>query len=159
MKKQLIISFMYLLAAAMVAIAQSTSLPDVSLYTLDGKEIWASTFSYEGMPMIMTFWKTTEKIVVSNWFNYMTSMSKFSNTKGVKMIAKCIDCSGSTQHVNPFVYGNSLTLMCMSIKMGILKEPLEFRRLPLPFCLISKWDSTADIQAIAVISTNWFARR
>jgi hypothetical protein len=39
MKKQLIISFMYLLAAAMVAIAQSTSLPDVSLYTLDGKEI------------------------------------------------------------------------------------------------------------------------
>ena len=138
MKKQLIISFVYLLAVAMAAIAQSTSLPDVPLYTLDGKEISANTISNEGMPMIMTFWKTTENDCCDQLMQLYDTYEQILQYQGVKLIAICIDCSGSTQHVKPFVYGHNLALMCMSIKTGILKEAWEFRMRPIPFCSTSK---------------------
>jgi len=130
MKKQLIISFVYLLAAAMAAIAQSTSLPDVPLYTLDGKEISASIISNEGMPMIMTFWKTTENDCCDQLMQLYDTYEQIIQYQGVKMIAICIDCSGSTQHVKPFVYGHNLDIDVYVDKNGDFKRAMGISEAP-----------------------------
>jgi peroxiredoxin len=130
MKKQHLISFMCVLAAAMAGMAQRTSLPDVPLYTLDGKEISASSISNEGMPLIMTFWKTTENDCCEQLIQLNNTYEQILRYQGVKMVAVCIDCSGTVQHVKPFVFGHNLTIDVYVDKNGDFKRAMGVSEAP-----------------------------
>jgi hypothetical protein len=130
MKKQFLISFVYFLTVAIAAVAQSTSLPDVPLYTLDGKEISANAISNEGMPMIMTFWKTTEKDCCEQLIQLCDTYEQILQYQGVKMVAICIDCSGSTQHVKPFVSGHNIPVDVYIDKNGDFKRAMGISDAP-----------------------------
>jgi hypothetical protein len=130
MKKKLFVSTLYFLASAIAGMAQSTRLPDVPLFTLEGKEISARDISNEGMPMIMTFWKTTKNDCCDQLIQLNDAYQKILKYKGVKMIAICIDCTGSTQHVKPYVYGHNLDLEVYVDKNGEFKRAIGISDAP-----------------------------
>ncbi len=130
MKTKHFINLACLLALSLSVMAQGTSLPNVPLYTLDGKEISAQTISNEGKPMIMTFWKTTENDCCDQLLQLYETYQNILIYQGVKMIAICIDCSGNIQHVKPFVYGHDLDLEVYVDKNGEFKRAMGISAAP-----------------------------
>jgi hypothetical protein len=124
MKKQILIGSMYLMSAFMLVNAQGTGLPDVPLYTLDGKEISTSSIKNDGMPMIMTFWKTYENDCCEQLIQLCSVYNQILKPQGVKMVAICIDGKGCSQHVKPFVKGRDITIDVYIDKNGDLERAI-----------------------------------
>ena len=124
MKKQILISSMYLLSAIMLVNAQGTGLPDVPLFTLDGTEISTSSIKNDGMPMIMTFWKTYENDCCDQLIQLCNVYNQILKHQGVKMVAVCIDGKGCSQHVKPFVNGHDINIDVYIDKNGDLKRAM-----------------------------------
>jgi peroxiredoxin len=124
MKTKLVITTLYFLVAALAGTAQSTRLPDVPLYTLDGNEISANTISNDGMPMIMTFWKTTEKDCCEQLIQLYETYTQILQYQGVKMVAICIDPCSSAQQVKPYVYGHNIDIDVYVDKNGDFKRAM-----------------------------------
>jgi cytochrome c biogenesis protein CcmG, thiol:disulfide interchange protein DsbE len=130
MKTRFFFISMCFLAAGLTALAQNTKLPDVPLYTLDGQEISASAISNEGMPLILTCWKTTEADCCEQLLQLYNTYDEILQNQGVKMIAICIDGSGCTQHVKPFVYGHDIDIDIYIDKNGDFKRAMGISDAP-----------------------------
>lgn len=124
MKKRFIFISMCFFAAGLTSLAQNTKLPDVPLYTTDGKEISASSITNDSMPMILTCWKTTETDCCEQLLQLYNTYDEILKYQGVKMIAVCIDGSGCTQHVKPFVFGHGIGIDVYIDKNGDFKRAM-----------------------------------
>jgi len=130
MKKQFITSLIYISITTTSVIPQTKELPDVPLYTLDGNEISASSISNDGEPMIMTFWKTTETDCCEQLLQLYNKYEQILQFQGVKMVAICIDGTGSIQHVKPFVYGHNIVIDVYVDKNGDFKRAMGISDAP-----------------------------
>ena len=85
-------------------------IPAVTLYTLDGLPVNSTLINNANKPMIMVFFKSYDKKCRENLIELREAHEEVLAEKGVKMVAICIDCTGSIEHIKPFVYGNGLNI-------------------------------------------------
>lgn len=110
--------------------SQKQTLPDVNLYTLDGIQVNASEISNNDKPMVMVFWKTNEKNCC-NQLNMINDVYQdFFEPKEVKVVAICIDCKGSIQHIKPFVFGHNLDFEVYIDKNGDFRRSMNVSQVP-----------------------------
>ena len=110
--------------------SQSSSLPAIDIYTLDGAMIKASEISNDGNVMIVVFWKTYDKdgsnqVIMLNEVHQERLLAK-----DVKFVAICVDCIGRTDHVKPIVYGQDIEMEVYIDKNGDLSRAMSITRTP-----------------------------
>ena len=130
MKKSLITSLVFLLMGASVAIGQIKQLPDITVYTLDGNAVSATSITNDSMPMLMCFWKTYENECCDQLIQLYNAWDQDLRPKGVKMVAICIDGCGDVQHVKPFVFGHNLDIEVYVDKNGDFKRAMGISEAP-----------------------------
>ncbi len=101
MKKSTIISVIFLLSILFVN-GQST-LPDVTIRDLQGKQIQTSTFQNDGKPIILSFWATWCKPCVREFNTLNDVYEDWQDEFGVKIIAVSVDDARTSNNVAPFV--------------------------------------------------------
>ncbi|MEZ5195428.1 MAG: TlpA disulfide reductase family protein [Bacteroidales bacterium] len=119
---------------------QIQSLPNVELLTLDGIKVNASEISNNDKPMVVVFWKSNQKECCDQ-LNMMNDVYEdFFKQKGVKVIAICVDCKGSIQHIKPFVYGHSIDFEVYIDKNGDFKRSMNVSQVPYTILYDDKMD-------------------
>ncbi len=110
---------------ATLLLAQTNPIPDIELYTMDGTKTSTSEISNNGKPMVMIFWKSTERESCEQLLMINDAYLDFMQYQGVKVIAICIDCVGKTQHIKPFVFGHDLDIEVYIDKNGDFKRSMN----------------------------------
>lgn len=119
-----------LISFSSLSFSQSAILPINELYSLDGEKISASEISNEGNPLVMIFWKTNEAESCDQLLMINEAYNDFMKFQGVKVIAVCIDCCGTTQHIKPFAYGHDLEIEVYIDKNGDFKRSMNILHSP-----------------------------
>lgn len=130
MKTFKFILILFLSSFAHMAISQNLSLPDVDLYTLDGIKISATTITNNEKPMVMVFWKSNTNECCNQLIMINEIYEDHFKTKGVKVVAICVDCIGTIQHIKPFVYGHNLNIEVFIDKNGDFKRSMSVPSVP-----------------------------
>jgi peroxiredoxin len=112
-------------ALASLLLAQNETIPDIELFLLDGKKTTTKEISNEGKPLVMIFWKSTDRESCEQLLLINDAYQSFMKYQGVKVIAICIDCLGKTQHIKPFVYGHDLDIEVYIDKNGDFKRSMN----------------------------------
>lgn len=113
-----------------VFLGQAQSLPPVEIFSLDGGMLDASTISNENRPMVVVFFKTSDNKSCDVLYSIYDAHESELRIQGVKLIAVCIDCIGTTAHVRPFVYGRDLQMEVFVDKSGDLKRAMGISNAP-----------------------------
>jgi len=109
---------------------QHKTLPNVELYSLDGKKVSASMITNNGQPMIVVFWKTNIKECYNQLDLINEVYEDYLEEKNVKVIAICVDCIGNAQHIKPFVYGHDLNIEVYIDRNGNFKRSMNIPSVP-----------------------------
>lgn len=106
MKKLTTLLLMALMVTGLQAQINSR-LPNVTVRTLDGREINVSTLSNDGKPFVLTFWDLHCRscIVEHNTLNDL--YPDWQDATGVKIFSVNTDDSRETPNVRPFVDGRN----------------------------------------------------
>jgi len=111
-------------------LTQHNTMPNVELYSLDGKKVNASRISNNGQPMIVVFWKTNIKECYNQLDLNNEVYEDLLKDKNVKVLAICVDCVGNTQHIKPFVYGHDLNIEVFIDRNGDFKRSMIIPSVP-----------------------------
>ena len=117
-------------ALGMLVLSQNSSLPEVDLFTLDGTMIKASEISNEGKPMLMVFWKTSDKDGCKQLMMLNDVYNERLREKGIKLVAICVDCKGRIDHVKPIVFGQDIEMEVFVDKNGDLRRAMHVSYIP-----------------------------
>jgi len=101
MKKSLFI--LVALFASVVASAQVSSLPSVTLKNLDGKDVQTADLSNDGKPMLICFWATWCSPCKKELNTYADYYEEWQKETGVKIYAVTIDDQRTVNSVKPYV--------------------------------------------------------
>lgn len=130
MKTIKFILFLFLILSLNILNAQVKSLPDVELYTMDGTVIDATEITNNDKPMVMIFWKSNVKECCNQLNTINEIYEDFFKEKGVRLLAICVDCIGTINHVKPFVYGHDLEFEVYIDKNGDFKRSMGITTVP-----------------------------
>jgi cytochrome c biogenesis protein CcmG, thiol:disulfide interchange protein DsbE len=86
--------------------AQQNQIPEVDLRDLNGKIISSSEIITPGALTLVVFWKSTDGKCCENLETMADAWDETLRQKGVKMVAVCVDCSGSWGTIKPIINGN-----------------------------------------------------
>ena len=101
MKKSLFV--LVALFASVVASAQVSSLPSVTLKNLDGKDVQTADLSNDGKPMLICFWATWCSPCKKELNTYADYYEEWQKETGVKIYAVTIDDQRTANSVKPYV--------------------------------------------------------
>jgi cytochrome c biogenesis protein CcmG/thiol:disulfide interchange protein DsbE len=101
MKKSLFV--LVALFASVVASAQVSSLPSVTLKNLDGKDVQTADLSNDGKPMLICFWATWCSPCKKELNTYADYYEEWQKETGVKIYAVTIDDQRTVNSVKPYV--------------------------------------------------------
>ena len=101
MKKSLCI--LVALFASVIASAQVSSLPSVTLKNLDGKDVQTADLSNDGKPMLICFWATWCSPCKKELNTYADYYEEWQKETGVKIYAVTIDDQRTVNSVKPYV--------------------------------------------------------
>jgi len=110
--------------------SQSSSLPAIDIYSLDGERIKASNISNEGKVMIIVFWKTYNKDGSNQVLMLNEVQQEWIHAEKVKFVAICCDCIGTASHVKPIVYGQDIDMKVYVDKNGDLTRAMNIPQTP-----------------------------
>ncbi len=114
----------------MSAFSQKSGLPNVDVYTLEGRSISAEIINNDGKPLLVVFWKTNDKDCLEQISMFNEIYNDSLKTKGVKFVAICVNCTGNLYHIKPFVYGHDFNFEVYVDKNGDLKRAMAVPELP-----------------------------
>lgn len=89
--------------SAMMIAAQSANFSGVQLKSMDGVNVNASQIMNADGFTLMVFWKSGNAKCCDNIQSLQNAWISSLKDKGVKLVAVCVDCTGSWTHVKPFV--------------------------------------------------------
>jgi len=101
MKKSLCI--LVALFASVIASAQVSSLPSVTLKNLDGKDVQTADLTNDGKPMLICFWATWCSPCKKELNTYADYYEEWQKETGVKIYAVTIDDQRTVNSVKPYV--------------------------------------------------------
>ncbi|MEM6261775.1 MAG: TlpA disulfide reductase family protein [Bacteroidota bacterium] len=106
MKLQTVLLFIaFLLGIFLVDAQESSSLPSVTIKTLEGSTFNTSDISNDGKPIVISFWATWCKPCIRELNAIQEEYEDWQEETGVKLIAISIDDVRNVHRVAPFVNG------------------------------------------------------
>ena len=124
--------------------SQNRTIPDVDIYTLEGKRISASDISKNNEPVVIFFWKTTDLKSLDQLFIINDGYENQLKWKNVKIVGICTDCPGTAQSIKPFVYGNDISFDIYIDQNNDLKRAMNVHETPYTI-LIDKEKNTCSM--------------
>ncbi|MCB2220839.1 MAG: hypothetical protein KQI35_10635 [Bacteroidetes bacterium] len=119
-----IFTVIFLLGMELILNAQPNQISSAELFTLEGTKIDATSILNNNMTTILVFWKTTDANSVEEIEFAAELWKEQIKLKRVRLIAICIDCSGSVQHVKPFILGHGIDAEVYIDKNGNFKRQM-----------------------------------
>ncbi len=110
--------------------AQDASIQASGLVSLDGTIVTTDEISNEGKPLVMIFWKSNDRESCEQLLMINEAYQDFIQYRDVKVIAICIDCVGSIQHIKPFIYGHDLAIDVYIDQNGDFKRSMNILHSP-----------------------------
>jgi hypothetical protein len=110
--------------------AQDKSIPTSGLVTLDGTVVTTDEISNNGKPLVMIFWKSNDRESCEQLLLINDAYQDIMQFQGIKVIAICIDCLGTTQHIKPFIYGHDLAIEVYIDQNGDFKRSMNILHSP-----------------------------
>ncbi len=110
--------------------AQLLAAPPAELKTPDGISISSDAILTPGASVMLVFWKSTSNQCCENLESLQSAWLDSLENKGVKMIAICVDCSGSWSHVKPMIMGRNWSFDTYIDVNGDFKRALGVNALP-----------------------------
>lgn len=110
--------------------AQDNSLLTSGLVSLDGTIVTTENISNDGKPLVMIFWKSNDRQSCEQLLMINDAYEDFIKYQDVKVIAICIDCVGTTQHIKPFIYGHDLSIEVYIDQNGDFKRSMNILLAP-----------------------------
>lgn len=140
--KKFFFAFMVSLLSFGVVFAQEASskstLPNVSVRTLDGKTLKASEFSNEDKPFVICFWATWCKPCLME-LNAMAELYEdWQSETGIKIYAVSIDDARTCPKVKPLVNGSDWDYEVILDQNSELKRALGVNNPPHTFIISEK---------------------
>ncbi len=109
--KKFILIFVAILLGCGTIYSQSnpskSSLPSITVNTLEGKQIKASEFSNDGKPFVICFWATWCKPCLMELNTMSELYEDWQNETGIKIYAVSIDDARTCPKVKPLVSGSA----------------------------------------------------
>ena len=137
MKKIIILIFSFLIFGQ-ITFSQNRTLPNVTLKTLDGKNINIQDIENDGKPIVICFWATWCKPCVLELNNIADVYEEWQEETGVKIVAVSIDNSRSVSRVKPRVEANGWDYEILLDVNSDLKRAMGVGNPPYTFLLNSK---------------------
>jgi hypothetical protein len=119
-----------LLLFPLVCLPQPAHFPAVDLYTLEGTRVDASLLTNEGMPMVLLFFRTDDNKCLETLYDICEAHERELAPGGVKLLAVCIDRSGKSNHVKPFILGHALDVEVYVDRNGDFKRAMGIATAP-----------------------------
>jgi thiol-disulfide isomerase/thioredoxin len=119
------------------SIAQK-KLTNVSVKSLDGKEILSSEFDNQGKPIILSFWATWCKPCLSELTAFNDEFEDWQEETGVKLIAVSIDDARTNARVKSLVNGKDWPFEVYLDPNQNLKRALNIVNIPYTLVLNGK---------------------
>ena len=134
--KKTLISILFILANT-ICIAQSknTTLPSVSIKSVEGKTINTDSFENQGNPIVISFWATWCKPCAKELNAISEVYDDWQEETGVKVIAVSIDDSRNAAKVGPFANGKDWPFEIYIDPNSDLKRALNVNAIPHTFLL------------------------
>jgi len=106
MKKKILFSLLAIALFTVSSFAQSRSLPNKEVQTLDGSKFNISKLDNNGNPIVISFWATWCKPCKKELNNIAEVYEDWQDETGVKLVAISIDDTRSMSKVAPYVNGS-----------------------------------------------------
>ena len=103
MNKKTLFSFLIIGLFTSMSFAQSRSLPNTQVKTLDGSNFNITKLKNDGKPIVISFWATWCKPCKKELNNIAEVYEDWQDETGVKLVAISIDNTRSMSKVAPFV--------------------------------------------------------
>ena len=134
MKKRLGIS----LVAALSVLSCFAALPEVTLRSMDGKEVNVSTLGVSGKPVIISFFATWCKPCMRELKAIDELYADWQDETGVEMYLVSIDQGQDVQKVAPLVNGYGWEYKVLLDPNGSLKRAMNVQNVPHLFVIDGK---------------------
>lgn len=134
MKKRLGIS----LVAALSVLSCFAALPEVTLRSMDGKEVNVSTLGVSGKPVIISFFATWCKPCMRELKAIDELYADWQDETGVEMYLVSIDQGQDVQKVAPLVNGYGWEYKVLLDPNGSLKRAMNVQNVPHLFVMDGK---------------------
>ena len=126
------------LLAAFWSLCLLAALPEVTLRSIDGKEVNVSQLSSTGKPVILSFFATWCKPCMRELKALDELYADWQEETGVEIYLVSIDQGQDIQKVAPLVNGNGWTFQVLLDPNGTLKRAMNVQNVPHLFVIDSK---------------------
>lgn len=134
--KKTLISILFILANTIcIAQTKNTTLPSVSIKSVEGKTINTDSFENQGNPIVISFWATWCKPCAKELNAISEVYDDWQEETGVKVIAVSIDDSRNAAKVGPFANGKDWPFEIYIDPNSDLKRALNVNAIPHTFLL------------------------
>ena len=134
--KKTLLSILFILASTIcIAQSKSTTLPSVSIKSVEGKAINTDSFENQGNPIVISFWATWCKPCAKELNAISEVYDDWQEETGVKVIAVSIDDSRNAAKVGPFANGKDWPFEIYIDPNSDLKRALNVNAIPHTFLL------------------------
>lgn len=123
---------------ALLALCSYAALPEVTLRTIDGKEINVATLGNNGKPVILSFFATWCKPCMRELKAIDELYADWQEETGVEMYLVSIDQGQDIQKVAPLVNGNGWDFKVLLDPNGSLKRAMNVQNVPHLFVVDGK---------------------
>ena len=137
MNKKILFSFLAIALFTTVSFAQTRSLPNKEVKTLDGNNFNIRSLSNNGNPIVISFWATWCKPCKKELNNIAEVYEDWQDETGVTLVAVSIDDSKTKNNVPIYVNGKGWEYVVLMDPNGDLKRAMGVNNVPHTF-LVNK---------------------
>lgn len=133
--KQLFFVLLLFVMASTLQAQENTSIPNVTIKTLEGQSFNTSEIKNDGKPVILSFWALWCKPCQKELDAFNEHYEEWQEETGVKIYAVSIDDSRSTARVMPLVNGKGWEFDVLLDPNSDLKRAMNVNMIPHTFLL------------------------
>lgn len=133
--KQLFFVLLLFVMATTLHAQENTSIPNVTIKTLEGQSFNTSEITNDGKPVILSFWALWCKPCQKELDAFNEHYEEWQEETGVKIYAVSIDDSRSTARVMPLVNGKGWEFDVLLDPNSDLKRAMNVNMIPHTFLL------------------------
>ena len=138
MNKKTLFSFLAIVLFTSISFAQTRTLPNQEVKTLDGSSFNITNLENNGKPIVISFWATWCKPCKKELNNIAEVYEDWQDETGVKLVAISIDDTRSMMRVAPYVNASEWEYEVYLDPNGDLKRAMGVSTVPHTFLLNGK---------------------